>query len=56
MTRKEWEAWWIHLEHRAANAGMRRRGLAAENTMARILRAYGLEVQDAHVIATQAGR
>ena len=43
----------IYLEYRPADDGVRRGGWRAENTMARIFRAYDLEVLDAHVIATQ---
>lgn len=55
MTRKDWEA----LVEYTLNIGRQMLECGAgpgraENTMARIFRAYGLEVQDAHVLATQA--
>ena len=55
MTRKEWEAlveYTLNIGRQMLECGAE--AWRAENTMARILRAYGLEVQDAHVIATQA--
>ncbi len=55
MTRKEWEAlveYTLNIGRQMLECGAE--AWRAENAMARILRAYGLEVQDAHVIATQA--
>ena len=55
MTRKDWEAlveYTLNIGRQMLECGAE--AWRAENTMARILRAYGLEVQDAHVIATQA--
>lgn len=55
MTRKEWEAlveYTLNIGRQMMECGAE--AWRAENTMARILRAYGLEVLDAHSIATQA--
>ena len=55
MTRAEWEALvenTLHIGRQMTECGAE--AWRAENTMARIFRAYGLEVQDAHVLATQA--
>lgn len=55
MTRAEWEAlveYTLNIGRQMMECGAE--AWRAENTMARIFRAYGLEVLDAHVIATQA--
>ena len=55
MTRKDWEAlveYTLNIGRQMLECGAE--AWRAENTMARIFRAYGLEVQDAHVLATQA--
>ena len=55
MTRLEWEAlveYTLNIGRQMMECGAE--AWRAENTMARILRAYGLEVLDAHAIATQA--
>lgn len=55
MTRMEWEAlveYTLNIGRQMIECGAE--SWRAENTMARIFRAYGLEVLDAHVIATQA--
>ena len=55
MTRAEWEAlveYTLNIGRQMMECGAE--AWRAENTMARIFRAYDLEVLDAHVIATQA--
>ena len=54
MTRAEWEAlveYTLNIGRQMMECGAE--AWRAENTMARIFRAYDLEVLDAHVIATR---